>query len=110
MIKLGISLIIFLFDFAAHLTAKPNVLDYDEELDCDLYLQETLCVLRVDHNNIDHIRDLSVLKELRHFSAADNKLHSMGVSKVLFGYPSASSVVFSQCATLPAKTACDTVR
>lgn len=61
------------------------------------YFQDTLCVLRVDHNNIDHIRDLSVLKELRHFSAADNKLHSMGVSDVALGYPLATPVVFSHC-------------
>lgn len=38
----------------------------------------------MDHNNLDDIRDLSVLKELCHFSAADNKLRSMGVSPVKF--------------------------
>ncbi|XP_075906371.1 protein phosphatase 1 regulatory subunit 42 isoform X2 [Nelusetta ayraudi] len=51
-------------------------------------LAESLCVLKVDHNNIDDIRDLTVLKELRHFSAADNKLHSMGeLENVLCRWP-----------------------
>lgn len=49
---------------------------------------------------MDHIRDLSVLKELRHFSAADNKLHSMGVSKVVFSYQFVTSLVFSHCDTV----------
>ncbi|XP_072234454.1 protein phosphatase 1 regulatory subunit 42 [Leuresthes tenuis] len=40
-----------------------------------LSLAESLCVLNINRNNIDDIRDLSVLKELRHLSAADNKLH-----------------------------------
>ncbi|KAM6900546.1 protein phosphatase 1 regulatory subunit 42 [Xenentodon cancila] len=39
-----------------------------------LSLSETLCVLNINNNNIDDIRDLAVLKELQHFSAADNKL------------------------------------
>lgn len=42
-------------------------------------VQESLCLLKIDHNNIDEIKDLTVLKELRHFSAPDNKLHSMEV-------------------------------
>uniref|UniRef100_A0A3B4F143 Protein phosphatase 1 regulatory subunit 42 n=1 Tax=Pundamilia nyererei TaxID=303518 RepID=A0A3B4F143_9CICH len=37
-------------------------------------LAESLCVLNINNNNIDDIRDLAVLKELQHFSAADNKL------------------------------------
>ncbi|KAK2886456.1 protein phosphatase 1 regulatory subunit 42 [Channa argus] len=37
-------------------------------------LAESLCVLNIDNNNIDDIRDLAVLKELQEFSAADNKL------------------------------------
>ncbi|XP_047424234.1 protein phosphatase 1 regulatory subunit 42 isoform X2 [Mugil cephalus] len=40
-------------------------------------LADSLCVLNVNNNNIDDIRDLAVLKELQHFSAADNKLRSM---------------------------------
>lgn len=104
--KLGIKKV-FLLNLAAHLKAKLGALNDDSELDYDFfYLQETLCVLRVDHNNIDHITDLSVLKELRHFSAADNKLHSMGVSEVLDGRPFAASGVFSRRATLPTQ-ACD---
>ncbi|XP_070709394.1 protein phosphatase 1 regulatory subunit 42 [Pempheris klunzingeri] len=42
-----------------------------------LSLAESLCVLNISNNNIDDIRDLTVLKELQHFSAADNKLHNM---------------------------------
>ncbi|XP_040922007.1 protein phosphatase 1 regulatory subunit 42 [Toxotes jaculatrix] len=42
-----------------------------------LSLSESLCVLNINNNNIDDIRDLAVLKELQHFSAADNKLHIM---------------------------------
>ncbi|XP_040023508.2 protein phosphatase 1 regulatory subunit 42 isoform X2 [Gasterosteus aculeatus] len=40
-------------------------------------LAESLCVLNINNNNIDEIRDLSVLKELQHFSAADNRLYNM---------------------------------
>lgn len=49
-------------------------------------VQESLCVLKIDHNNIDEIKDLTVLKELRHFSAPDNKLHSMEVHIVRGGF------------------------
>ncbi|XP_039983160.1 LOW QUALITY PROTEIN: protein phosphatase 1 regulatory subunit 42 [Xiphias gladius] len=42
-----------------------------------LSLAKSLCVLNISNNNIDDIRDLAVLKELQHFSAADNKLHNM---------------------------------
>ncbi|XP_029385334.1 protein phosphatase 1 regulatory subunit 42 [Echeneis naucrates] len=42
-----------------------------------LSLAESLCVLNINNNNIDDVRDLAVLKELQHFSAADNKLHNM---------------------------------
>ncbi|KAK5850288.1 hypothetical protein PBY51_014550 [Eleginops maclovinus] len=42
-----------------------------------LSLAESLCVLNINNNNIDDIRDLMVLKELRHFSAADNRLHNL---------------------------------
>ncbi|KAF7668851.1 hypothetical protein LDENG_00279490 [Lucifuga dentata] len=42
-----------------------------------LSLAESLCVLNITNNNIDGIRDLAVLKELQHLSAADNKLHDM---------------------------------
>ncbi|CAK6972361.1 protein phosphatase 1 regulatory subunit 42 [Scomber scombrus] len=39
-------------------------------------LAESLRVLNINNNNIDEIRDLSLLKEIQHFSAADNKLHN----------------------------------
>ncbi|KAK0134598.1 Protein phosphatase 1 regulatory subunit 42 [Merluccius polli] len=42
-----------------------------------LCLAESLCVLNINQNNVDDIRDLAVLKELIHFSAADNKLHNI---------------------------------
>ncbi|KAM8822379.1 protein phosphatase 1 regulatory subunit 42 isoform 2-T2 [Spinachia spinachia] len=42
-----------------------------------LSLAESLCVLNINNNNIDEIRDLSVLKELQHFSAAGNRLYDM---------------------------------
>ncbi|KAL3041088.1 hypothetical protein OYC64_011966 [Pagothenia borchgrevinki] len=42
-----------------------------------LCLAESLCVLNINNNNIDDIRDLTVLKELRHFSAADNRLNNL---------------------------------
>ncbi|KAL6097882.1 ppp1r42 [Pungitius sinensis] len=42
-----------------------------------LSLAESLCVLNINNNNIDEIRDLSVLKELQHFYAADNRLYDM---------------------------------
>ncbi|XP_071341359.1 protein phosphatase 1 regulatory subunit 42 isoform X2 [Trachinotus anak] len=42
-----------------------------------LSLAESLCVLNINNNNIDDVRDLAVLKELQLFSAADNKLHNM---------------------------------
>ncbi|XP_047205256.1 protein phosphatase 1 regulatory subunit 42 [Girardinichthys multiradiatus] len=39
-----------------------------------LALAESLCVLNVSNNNIEDIKELSVLKELQNFSAAKNKL------------------------------------
>ncbi|XP_053198301.1 protein phosphatase 1 regulatory subunit 42 [Scomber japonicus] len=39
-------------------------------------LADSLRVLNINNNNIDEIRDLSLLKEIQHFSAADNKLHN----------------------------------
>uniref|UniRef100_A0A3P8TXB6 Protein phosphatase 1, regulatory subunit 42 n=1 Tax=Amphiprion percula TaxID=161767 RepID=A0A3P8TXB6_AMPPE len=42
-----------------------------------LSLADSLCVLNINNNNIDDIRDLAVLKEIQHFSAADNELHNM---------------------------------
>ncbi|KAM6971306.1 protein phosphatase 1 regulatory subunit 42 isoform 2-T2 [Tautogolabrus adspersus] len=42
-----------------------------------LSLAESLRVLNINNNNIDDIKGLTVLKELMHFSAADNKLHKM---------------------------------
>ena len=46
--------------------------------------QETLCVLNINNNNIDDIRDLAVLKKLQHFSAAENKLNNIEVSIHLY--------------------------
>ncbi|MEQ2175166.1 hypothetical protein GOODEAATRI_015346, partial [Goodea atripinnis] len=40
----------------------------------EFFGQESLCVLNVSNNNIEDIKELSVLKELQHFSAAKNKL------------------------------------
>lgn len=51
----------------------------------ELFAQESLRVLNINNNNIDDIRDLTVLKELQHFSAADNKLHNMEVNMTLKG-------------------------
>uniref|UniRef100_UPI0037E8D8B4 protein phosphatase 1 regulatory subunit 42 n=1 Tax=Semicossyphus pulcher TaxID=241346 RepID=UPI0037E8D8B4 len=42
-----------------------------------LSLAESLCVLNINNNNIDDIKDLTVLRELQQFSAADNKLHNI---------------------------------
>ncbi|XP_076017240.1 protein phosphatase 1 regulatory subunit 42 [Genypterus blacodes] len=42
-----------------------------------LSLAESLCVLNINNNRIDEIKDLAALKQLQHFSAADNKLHDM---------------------------------
>ncbi|XP_028290911.1 protein phosphatase 1 regulatory subunit 42 [Gouania willdenowi] len=42
-----------------------------------LTLAGSLCVLKIDNNNIDEIPDLAVLKELQYFSAAGNKLHNI---------------------------------
>lgn len=44
------------------------------------FVQESLCVLNINNNNIEDIRELSVLKELQHFSAAKNKLLNITVS------------------------------
>ncbi|XP_029935429.1 protein phosphatase 1 regulatory subunit 42 [Myripristis murdjan] len=51
-----------------------------------LSLAESLCVLNINNNNIDEIRDLAVLKELKHFSAADNKLHDMEELEEVFSH------------------------
>ncbi|CAJ1082216.1 protein phosphatase 1 regulatory subunit 42 [Xyrichtys novacula] len=53
-----------------------------------LSLAESLCVLNISSNNIDSIKDMIVLKELRDFSAADNKLHSIEeLEEVLSHWP-----------------------
>ncbi|KAM3860716.1 protein phosphatase 1 regulatory subunit 42 [Diretmus argenteus] len=51
-----------------------------------LSLAESLCVLNISNNNIDEIRDLSALRELEHFSAADNKLHDMEEMEDVFSH------------------------
>ncbi|XP_076577584.1 protein phosphatase 1 regulatory subunit 42 [Chaetodon auriga] len=51
-----------------------------------LSLAESLCVLNINNNNIDDIRDLTVLKELQQFSAADNKLHNMEELEDVFSH------------------------
>ncbi|XP_034562116.1 protein phosphatase 1 regulatory subunit 42 [Notolabrus celidotus] len=53
-----------------------------------LSLAHSLCVLNINNNNIDDIKDLAVLKELQHVSAADNKLNNMEeVEEVLSHWP-----------------------
>lgn len=52
----------------------------DHNYEQPFFLQESLCVLNINNNNIDEIRDLAVLKELKYLSAADNKLHDMEVN------------------------------
>ncbi|XP_017261940.1 protein phosphatase 1 regulatory subunit 42 [Kryptolebias marmoratus] len=47
-------------------------------------LAESLCVLNINNNNVDDIRALSVLKELQHFSAVDNKLLSVEELETVF--------------------------
>ncbi|XP_042255270.1 protein phosphatase 1 regulatory subunit 42 [Thunnus maccoyii] len=49
-------------------------------------LAESLCVLNINNNNIDEIRDLAVLKEIQHFSAADNKFHNMEELEYVFSH------------------------
>ncbi|XP_068588442.1 protein phosphatase 1 regulatory subunit 42 [Cebidichthys violaceus] len=51
-----------------------------------LSLAESLCVLNINNNNIDEIRDLTVLKELQHFSAADNRLYNMEELEDVFSH------------------------
>ncbi|XP_070784573.1 protein phosphatase 1 regulatory subunit 42 [Enoplosus armatus] len=51
-----------------------------------LSLAESLCVLNINNNNIDDIRDLTALKELQHLSAAGNKLHNMEELEDVFSY------------------------
>ncbi|KAF1372987.1 hypothetical protein PFLUV_G00255660 [Perca fluviatilis] len=51
-----------------------------------LSLAKSLCVLNINNNNIDDIRDLTVLKELQRFSAADNRLHSMEELEDVFSH------------------------
>ncbi|XP_036934197.1 protein phosphatase 1 regulatory subunit 42 [Acanthopagrus latus] len=51
-----------------------------------LSLAESLCVLNISNNNIDEIKDLTVLKELQHFSASDNKLHNMQELEDVFSH------------------------
>ncbi|KAL4630932.1 protein phosphatase 1 regulatory subunit 42 [Arapaima gigas] len=40
-------------------------------------LSEPLHVLNISKNNVDDVRDLLVLKNLKHFFAADNRIHDM---------------------------------
>ncbi|XP_034416367.1 protein phosphatase 1 regulatory subunit 42 [Cyclopterus lumpus] len=51
-----------------------------------LSLAESLCVLNINNNNIDDIRDLTVLKKLQHFSAADNRLYNMEELEDVFSH------------------------
>lgn len=44
------------------------------------FAQKSLCVLNINRNNIDYIRDLAALKELRLFIATDNRLQSPEVN------------------------------
>ncbi|XP_059183042.1 protein phosphatase 1 regulatory subunit 42 [Centropristis striata] len=49
-------------------------------------LAESLCVLNISNNNIDDIKDLTVLQELQHFSAAHNRLHNMEELEDVFSH------------------------
>uniref|UniRef100_A0A3Q3NEC9 Protein phosphatase 1, regulatory subunit 42 n=1 Tax=Mastacembelus armatus TaxID=205130 RepID=A0A3Q3NEC9_9TELE len=49
-------------------------------------LAKSLCVLNINNDNIDDIRDLAVLKELQHFSATENKLHNMEELEDVFSH------------------------
>uniref|UniRef100_A0AAV2L6Z9 Protein phosphatase 1 regulatory subunit 42 n=1 Tax=Knipowitschia caucasica TaxID=637954 RepID=A0AAV2L6Z9_KNICA len=40
-------------------------------------LSASLCVLNINNNNIDDLRDLEALKELQQFSATDNRLENI---------------------------------
>ncbi|XP_020502154.2 protein phosphatase 1 regulatory subunit 42 isoform X1 [Labrus bergylta] len=51
-----------------------------------LSLAESLHVLNINNNNIDDIKGLTVLKELKHFSAADNKFHRMEELEEVFNH------------------------
>ncbi|XP_051267371.1 protein phosphatase 1 regulatory subunit 42 isoform X1 [Dicentrarchus labrax] len=51
-----------------------------------LSVAESLCVLNINNNNIDDIRDLTVLKELQRFSAADNRLNNMEELEDVFSH------------------------
>ncbi|XP_037549898.1 protein phosphatase 1 regulatory subunit 42 [Nematolebias whitei] len=49
-------------------------------------LADCLHTLNINNNNVDDISALSVLKELQHFSAADNKLLSIEELENVFGF------------------------
>ncbi|XP_034718330.1 protein phosphatase 1 regulatory subunit 42 isoform X1 [Etheostoma cragini] len=51
-----------------------------------LSLAESLCVLNINNNNIDDIRDLTALKGLQKFSAADNQLHNVEELEDVFSH------------------------
>ncbi|XP_068160678.1 protein phosphatase 1 regulatory subunit 42 [Antennarius striatus] len=51
-----------------------------------LSLGESLSVLNINNNNIDDIRDLTVLKELEQFFAVDNKLQNLEELEEVFGH------------------------
>ncbi|XP_068438031.1 protein phosphatase 1 regulatory subunit 42 isoform X2 [Clinocottus analis] len=51
-----------------------------------LSLAESLYVLNINNNNIDDIRDLTVLKELRQFSASDNTLYNIEELEDVFSH------------------------
>ncbi|XP_055007102.1 protein phosphatase 1 regulatory subunit 42 isoform X2 [Boleophthalmus pectinirostris] len=51
-------------------------------------LAMSLCVLNINNNNIDDLRDLTALTELQHFSATDNRLDNIvDLEDVLSNWP-----------------------
>ncbi|XP_055086004.1 protein phosphatase 1 regulatory subunit 42 isoform X1 [Periophthalmus magnuspinnatus] len=51
-------------------------------------LAKSLCVLNINNNNIDDVKDLTGLTELQHFSASDNRLDNiLDLEDVLSNWP-----------------------
>ncbi|XP_061778437.1 protein phosphatase 1 regulatory subunit 42-like [Nerophis ophidion] len=63
--------------------APGEKLLFDPKTLCSL--ARSLCVFNVTNNNIDEVRDLAALWEIKHFSAADNKLANIEELEEVFG-------------------------
>ncbi|XP_062841762.1 protein phosphatase 1 regulatory subunit 42 isoform X2 [Trichomycterus rosablanca] len=50
-----------------------------------LSLSESLCVLNINNNSIDEIRDLALLNKLTHLFGVDNQLHDIQELEILCG-------------------------